>query len=67
MVTKKRIVKDHITVGTLLIIRVGNLFKREVIQVTVNKVSPNGSYVKFGDGIEWFAIDSLKILDIIKG
>jgi len=67
MVTKKRIVKDRITVGTRLIVQVGGLFKREAIQATVNEVSPNGSYVKFGDGIEWFAIDSLKILDIIKG
>ena len=66
MVTKKRIINDKITVGTRLIIRVGGLFKREVIQVTVNEVSPNGQYVKLGDGIEWFAIDSLKILDIIK-
>lgn len=67
MVTKKRIVKDRITIGTRLIVRVGGVFKREVIQVTVNEVSPNGNYVKFGDGIEWFAIDSLTILDIIKG
>ena len=67
MVTRKRIVKDHIIIGTRLIVRVGGVFKREVIQVTVNEVSPNGNYVKFGDGIEWFAVDSLKILDIIKG
>ena len=66
MVTKKGIVKNRIAVGTRLIVRVGGVFKREVIQVTVNEVSPNGQYVKFGDGIEWFAIDSLKILDIIK-
>ena len=67
MVTKKRIVKDRITVGTRLLVQVGGLFKREVIQVTVNEVSPNGDYVRLGDGIEWFAIDSLKVLDIIKG
>jgi len=63
---KKGIVKNRITVGTRLLVRVGNPFKREVLQVTINEVSPNGKYVKFGDGIEWFEIDSLKILDIIK-
>ena len=66
MVTKKRLVNNKIDVGTNLLVRVGNIFKPEVIQVTVKDKSPNGEYVKFGDGIEWFAIKSLKIMDVLK-
>jgi len=66
MVTKKRLMGSGVDVGVTLLIRVGHLFKYEVIQVTVKDKSPNGDYVKIGDGIEWFAIKSLKILDILK-
>jgi hypothetical protein len=66
MLSKKSITTNEITVGTRLLVSVGNLFKRETVQVIVREKSPNGEYVKFGDGIEWFAIKSLRILDIMK-
>ena len=66
MVSKKSLVDNQIIIGTNLLVRVGHLFKTEVIQVTVKDKSPNGEYVKLGDGIEWFAIKSLKIMDVLK-
>ncbi len=66
MLSKKNIIDNKIVVGSILLVRVGSLFKKEVIQVIVKEKSPNGDYVKLGDGIEWFAIKSLKIVDILK-
>ncbi len=66
MITKRNLVDNQIIIGTNLLVRVGHLFRTEVIQVIVKDKSPNGEYVKFGDGIEWFSIKSLKIMDILK-
>jgi len=66
MLTKKSLVVGEIITGTRLLVRVGNLFKHEILEVTVKEVSPKGDCVKLGNGIEWFAIKSLKIVDILK-
>lgn len=66
MVTKKAITSNGIKVGSGLLIRVGHSFRYEVIQVEVLDISPNGEYVKLGEGIEWFSIKSLKIIDRLK-
>ncbi len=66
MVSKKNLIDNQIVIGTNLLVRVGHLFHYEVIQVTIKDKSPNGEYVKFGDGIEWFSIKSLKIMDVLK-
>jgi len=66
MVSKKSLVVNQITVGARLLIRVGNLFRTEIVEVTVKEVNPKGDCIKLGDGIEWFAISSLKIIDILK-
>ncbi len=66
MLTKKSLMVNGITVGARLLIRIGNIFKREIIEVTVKEISPKGDCVKLGDGIEWFDINSLKIIDILK-
>ena len=66
MVSKKSLMNNGITEGASLLIRVGNLFRSEIIEVTVKEVNPKGDCVKLGDGVEWFAIKSLKIVDILK-
>jgi hypothetical protein len=66
MVSKKDVAGTKIIPGAILLIRVGSLFRTEVIQATVKEISPNGLYVKLGDGIEWFAIKTLKILDVLQ-
>ena len=66
VVSKKKVVGNQIIVGSILLMSVGGLFHREVVQVEVKDINPNGDYVRLGDGIEWFAIKSLKVLDILK-
>ena len=66
MVSKKSLLINGITEGARLLIRVGNIFRSEIIEVTVKEVNPKGDCVKLGDGVEWFAIKSLKIVDILK-
>ncbi len=66
MISKKSLTVGEIITGTRLLIRVGNLFKSEIIEATVKEVNPKGNCVKLGNGIEWFAIKSLKIIDILK-
>ena len=66
MVSKKNLTTNGIVAGTRLLIRVGNLFKSEIVEATVKEVNPKGDCVKLGNGIEWYAIKSLKIVDILK-
>jgi len=66
MVTKKKLTNNGITVGARLLLRVGNIFKSEIVEAVVKEVNPKGDCVKIGNGIEWYAIKSLKIVDILK-
>ena len=61
----KNDVLKQIKQGSVILLEVGNLFHKEVVETTVRSISKNGQFASFADSPNYFKISDLKIIDIL--